>query len=223
MMLFSPHPTWTFNTPHWPSSLEVFSLGLSRSSKRETLKDHQPTWYKLAPVWYLMAAINFKVSFLCLWPVVSGWQLGTDAVMIDSGSAFHTLWFTHSQRCLWALRKAASRHWKKTLPSRSIMILMSVIGQGSINDNNLGKSHLASFPACLPCVALTGSSKNSFASVPQSLSQVALLQIGVLSFILDSLWSPGSILDLLWSRLSSLLLEWALKSKAQTINSALWV
>lgn len=145
--------------------------------------------------------------------------------MTDSGSAFHTLWFTHSQRCLWALRKAASGHWEKTPPSRSIMILMSVIGQGSINDNNLGKSHLASFPACLPCVALTGSSENSFASVPPVSVNSSTAADGC------SWFHPGLSL-VSWPRAPSLfssgpdcplLLEWALQSKAQTINSALWV
>lgn len=51
---------------------------------------------------------------------------------------------------------AASGHQEKTSLSHDVIILIPVIGKGSINDNNLGESHLCfSFPACVPgCVLL---------------------------------------------------------------------
>lgn len=113
--------------------------------------------------------MNFKVAFLCVWPVISGWQLSPNAVMMNSEVHFHTFHLIHPQRYLWALRIAASGHQEKTSPPRDIMSLIPINGKGSINDNNLGKSHLLLLISCLSaklCFILTGSSGSAFESAP---------------------------------------------------------
>jgi hypothetical protein len=76
----------------------------------------------------------------------------------------------------------------------------------------------------LPCMALTGSSRNTFASVPRSLSTLAMLQIGVpLFFSFKILFGPlaqSSILFLFWSRMPLCCLNDLCKTKS--IDSVLW-
>lgn len=80
-LLSSPH--------HLPCLLELSNLELFRPSEREGFQrpiDPPGMGCFLFYTWWQL--MHLKVTFLCVWPVVSGWQLSPNAVMMNSESPF---------------------------------------------------------------------------------------------------------------------------------------